>query len=284
MADPQFKMPPLEWIRAFEAAARCRSFTAAAAEIGLTQSAISQRIGHLEKQLGTTLFFRRARSIDLTVEGEAWLPHVRTALSNLRDSSQALFGSGRGQVTISASQSIIELWLLPRLMKLGDVGKGQLTIQSMVLGTQDAALDDVVRIRYGSGDWPHDHKVQLFSEKIAPLASPELVKRGGYWTDWPRIACSGPRPGWNTWATRFGISTTPLPHLHFDTFLSALGAARVGMGVVLGSLPLCEDDLRAGRLVRLDNETIDHHESYWAIAGPDAIARTQWNELAKALA
>ncbi len=279
-----FKMPPLEWIRAFEAAARCGSFTAAAAETGLTQSAISQRIGHLEKRLGVALFYRRARSIELTVEGEAWLPHVRTAFGSLRDSSEALFGSGRGQMTFSASQSIIELWLLSRLEELGRIAKGQLTIQSMVLGTHEAALDDVIRIRYGVGDWPHDHKLQLFDEQIAPLASPALVNRGGHWTEWPRIACSGPRPGWNTWVSRFGISTTPVPHLRFDTFVSALGAARAGMGVLLGSLPLCAGDLRAGRLVRLSAEVLEHHESYWAIAGPDAITRTQWDELVRALA
>ncbi|MCD9150112.1 LysR family transcriptional regulator [Pseudophaeobacter flagellatus] len=284
MNDRRFKMPPLEWIRAFEAAARCGSFTAAAAEAGLTQSAISQRISQLEKELGTTLFYRRARAIELTVEGETWLPHVRTALRNLRDSSEALFGSGRGQMTISASQSIIDLWLRPRLQGLGRIAKGQLTIQSMVIGAHEAALDDIIRIRYGTGDWPHDHKLQLFDEQIAPLASPDLAKSVGHWTDWPRIACSGPRPGWNTWATRFGISTTPVPQLRFDTFLSALGAARAGLGVVLASLPLCDEDIRAGRLVRLSDEALQHHESYWAIAGPDAIARTQWNELAKALA
>ncbi|QCO57305.1 LysR family transcriptional regulator (plasmid) [Pseudorhodobacter turbinis] len=283
MSGAPFKTPPLEWIRAFEAAARCGSFTAAAAETGLTQSAISQRIGNLEKKLGTPLFFRRARAVELTVDGEAWLPHVRTALTNLRDSSEALFGSGRGQMTISASQSIIDLWLLPRLERLCGIAEGQLIIQSMVLGAHEADVDDVIRIRYGSGGWPHDHKLELFSEKIAPLASPELLKRDCHWTDWPRIACSGSRPGWNSWATRFGISTTPVPQLRFDTFLSALGAARAGMGVILASLPLCEKDIQDGRLVRLSDETIEHHESYWAIAGPDAIARSQWDELANVL-
>ena len=93
MPKHPFKMPPLEWIRAFDAAARCGSFTAAATETGLTQSAISQRIGHLEKLLGVALFYRRARSTSLTIEGEAWLPHVRLALNTLKDSSEALFGS-----------------------------------------------------------------------------------------------------------------------------------------------------------------------------------------------
>ena len=121
MDSSDFNMPPLEWIRAFEAAARCGSFTAAASEIGLTQSAVSQRIPHLEELLGSPLFHRQARSISLTIEGEAWLPHVRASLDNLRNSSEALFGARRGRLTISASQSIIELWLTPRLQKLREI-------------------------------------------------------------------------------------------------------------------------------------------------------------------
>jgi LysR family transcriptional regulator, glycine cleavage system transcriptional activator len=283
MRDPQFNTPPLEWVRAFEAAARLGSFTVAAAEIGLTQSAISQRIGNLEKLLDTALFYRRARSIALTVEGEAWLPHVRSALDGLRDSSEALFGAGRGRLTISASQSIIELWLLSRLDRLRDIAKGRLSIQTMVLGAHDVALDDVIRIRYGVGDWPNYRKQLLYSEQIAPMAAPEMGERGGHWTEWPRIACSGPRPGWNDWASRFGIATTPVPHLRFDTFVSALGAARVGMGVFLGSLPLCAEDLAAGRLVRLGEEVLQHHESYWIIAGPGAVSRAEWLEVSAAL-
>jgi LysR family transcriptional regulator, glycine cleavage system transcriptional activator len=284
MKDRVFRLPPLEWVRAFEAAARCGSFTAAAEETGLTQSAISQRIGHLEKLLGTALFLRRSRSIALTVEGEAWLPHVCAALDSLRDSSEALFGTGRGRLTISASQSIIELWLLPRLARLRDVAKGQLSIQTMVLGAHEATQDDVIRIRYGAGDWPHQHVRQLYSERIAPMASPLLAGRDGPWTGWPRIACSGPRPGWNDWARQFGIPTTPVPQLRFDTFVGALGAARAGMGVFLGSLPLCTEDLRAGRLVQLGDDVLHHHESYWAVAGPNAVARAEWERLADALA
>ncbi len=279
MAKSNFKTPPLEWIRAFEAAARCGSFTAAASETGLTQSAISQRIGQLEKRLGTPLFYRRARSIEMTVEGEAWLPHVRSALGTLRDSSEALFGGARGRMTISASQSMIQLWLSPRLAQLQKIAGGELSVQTMVLGAHDAALDDVIRIRYGAGAWPHDHRHQLFDEQITPFASPELAKSSDHWTEWPRIVCSGPRPGWADWTSRFGIPTTPVPHLRFDTFLSALGAARNGLGVILGSLPLCAADLAAGRLVRLEGDVLPHHESYWVIAGSDAVSRAEWGAL-----
>ncbi|UWR63765.1 LysR family transcriptional regulator [Phaeobacter inhibens] len=275
-------LPPLEWIRAFEAAARCGSFTAAAAETGITQSAISQRIAQLEKRLGTVLFHRHPRAITLTVEGEAWLPHIQSALDTMRDSSEALFGTGRRQLTISASQSIIDLWLTPRLAALSDIAGGQLAIRTMVLGAHDAVEDEVVRIRYGVGDWPHAYKLPLYSEGIVPLASPDLIgRRGGHWSDWPRIACSGPRPGWPDWVACHGGGSTPVPHLRFDTFLSALGAARAGTGVLLGSLPLCHQDLAAGQLVRMGLDHLDHHATYWMIAGQDAVSRTQWAELTR---
>ncbi|APG48047.1 LysR family transcriptional regulator [Phaeobacter porticola] len=284
MPDRNNSLPPLEWIRVFEAAARCGSFTAAAAETGITQSAVSQRIAQLEKRLGTTLFHRHPRAITLTIEGEAWLPHVGSALDTLRDSSQALFGSGRRPLTISASQSVIDLWLTPRLAALTEIAGGQLAVQTMVLGSHDAPEDDVIRIRYGTGDWPHPYKLPLYPENIAPIAAPALTARGGHWNDWPRIACSGPRPGWPDWVARFGGGTTPVPHLRFDTFLSALGAARTGSGVLLGSLALCQDDLAAGRLEHLGPDCLEHHATYWIIAGQEALTRAQWADLTDIIA
>ncbi len=279
----QFKLPPLEWIRAFEAAARCGSFTAAAAETGLTQPAISQRIGQLEQRLGTALFVRQARSITLTTDGEAWLPHVQSALSAMRDSSEALFGAARKKLTISASQSVIDLWLQPRLGQFCDIAGGEVSVQTMVLGAYDVPNSDVIGIRYGTGSWPTAYKLPLYNEQMAVLASPELARREDHWENWPRIACSGSRPGWNDWAARFNTSTTPVPSYRFDTFLSALGAARAGLGVVVGSLPLSAADLAAGRLVKLTDETLDHHETYWLIADKEAVTRQQWDQIATML-
>lgn len=277
------RLPPLEWIRAFEAAARLGSFTAAAEDLGLTQAAVSQRIGQLEKHLGTPLFDRRARAISLTVEGEAWVPHVRLALEGLRDSTEAVFGSGHRRLTLSASQTIIDLWLLPRLGRLQTLTKAELSFQTMVVGTHDAPQDDVLRIRYGTGDWPHPYRARLYAEEIAPVAAPSLAARAEHWTAWPRIACAGQRPGWHAWAAEFGIPTTPLPSLRFDTHLSALGAARAGLGVCLASLPLCAEALASGALVRLDPATLSHHESYWLLAGPQAVSRDQWQAITVAL-
>ena len=274
------RLPPLEWVRAFEAAARLGSFTAAADEIGLTQAAVSQRIGQLEKRLGVALFHRKPRNISLTVEGEAWLPHVQQALDGLRDSTEAVFGAGQKRLTISASQSVIDFWLMPRLESLQSMVKAELSVRTLVLGAHDAPEDDVIGIRYGAGDWPGLSRARLYVETLAPVAAPALTSRSEAWTTWPRIACAGPRPGWPAWASAFGIPTTPVPQLRFDTQLSAINAAKAGLGVMLASLPLCEAALMAGDLVRLDERSLPHHETYWLLAGPNAVSRQEWNALA----
>ncbi|MDA7966316.1 LysR family transcriptional regulator [Ruegeria sp.] len=283
MSDRKFQLPPLEWIRAFEAAARCGSFTAAAAETGLTQPAISQRIGNLERHLGSKLFVRKARAISLTVEGEAWLPPVQAALTELRESSEALFSSGRDSLTISASQSIIDLWLTPRLARVQRATGAKLSIQSLVLGGQTASVDDVIQIRYGAGNWPHDYQLPLYREAMAPVAAPDLQAQGEDWRSWPRISCTGPRPGWGDYTSRFGIPADTASRLRYDTFQSALGAAKMGLGVALGSLPLCSREIAAGNLVQLTDHVLDHHETYWLLATRDAISRRQWEALAEAL-
>ena len=114
------RLPPLEWIRAFEAAARLGSFTAAAEDVGLTQAAVSQRIGQLEKHLGTPLFNRRARAISLTVEGEAWVPHELTEddLVDLLDSCHvdAFRRPGLRWLGRAELRTMLQLWLSPRAM------------------------------------------------------------------------------------------------------------------------------------------------------------------------
>jgi LysR family glycine cleavage system transcriptional activator len=280
MDKDAFQLPQLEWIRAFEAAARCGSFTAAASETGLTQPAISQRISNLEHQLGAKLFIRNARTISLTVEGEAWLPIVTSALAELRDGSEALFARGRETLVVSASQSIITLWLLPRLRALQDATGAKFSFQSMVLGGQSAVLDDVIQIRYGNGDWPHHYRLPLYREVLAPVAAPDLVASGADWGALPRIAYSGPRPTWVEFAGRFGLPVQSKPIQRFDTFVNAHDAAVAGHGVLLGSLPLCANSLDRGSLIRLSSETLTPQSTYWLLATKDAVGRRQWEQLA----
>lgn len=281
MGDVSYTLPPLEWVRVFEAAARLGSFTAAASETGLTQPAISQRIAQLEKHLGAQLFLRQARAITLTVEGETWLPYVQGALRDLSDSSERLFASGKARLTISASQSVISMWLAPRLAQAGAATQAQISVQSYILGGQAAATDATIQIRYGAGGWPHHYQIPLFKESLAPVCSPRIASE--QWEDLPRIACTGPRPDWDRFSQRFSVPSAPVPKLRIDTLHGAIAAAKAGNGVALGSLPLCAGDLRAGDLVQLGDAVFDHSETYWLLASRSAIGRRQWEALSEAL-
>lgn len=283
MSKSQLDNLPLEWIRAFEAAGRTGSFTQAAAETGLTQSAISQRIGNLEHRIGTRLFLRQARGVILTVDGESWLPYVTAALHSLRQSSEALFGVQQKHLTISASASVIELWITPRLgNRLSDEGT-QISFKTMVLASDTSTQDETIKVRYGSGNWPHHHKVPLYAEVISPVAAPELLQTADKWQELPRIALSGGRPGWKEWVARFNDPATPVPTLRFDTFSHALAAARASLGVLLGSLPLCQREIETGELMRVSDNALNSQETNWLLASESAVSHQQWQELTELL-
>lgn len=277
MKDRGFDQLPLEWIRAFEAAARLGSFTAAADETGVTQSAISQRIAHLETRLGRKLFHRAARQIGLTPEGEAWLPHVQAALTGLRDSSEALFGGARNQLVISASTSITELWLMPRMARLQKDTGAQVNLRTMLVAADGGREDSVVQIRYGAGEWSAGFKTPLFDEIMCAVAAPEVLAEGEAKKTAARIAVAGPRPGWPEWCAQHGWPMTPEPQLRVDTLSAGVIAARAGLGVLLASKALVAQDIAEGRLCLLGDEELPHHQTYWLLARHERMSRTQWD-------
>lgn len=280
MADMGFNDLPLEWVRAFEAAGRTGSFTAAARDAGLTQAAISQRIGNLERRLGTPLFIRKARGIALTVEGETWLPHVSAALGAIRESSEALFGVRQKQLTISSSATMIEHWLVPRLPDALERRQPHISFKTLVLASEDITEPDGIKIRYGTGDWPSDYKVPLFTEEICPVLSPSLIAEGQPWQTLPRIAVTGPRPGWQEWCEHSGEPTTPIPVLRFDTLSSGLAAARAGLGVLCASLPLCRTEMERGGLMPATTKSLIPQTTYWLLADKADISKMRWDWLA----
>ena len=265
MADSNPSLPPLEWIRVFEAAARLGSFTAAADELGITQAAVSQRIRKLEQRLAAQLFNRQARGVSLSTQGESWLPHVQGALAHLLHSTANLFEAPRRKVTIAASSSVIELWIVPRL---GDVARRlphiQLSFETIQHLPDYARSDADFEIRFGEGNWPGREARRIFVEELAPIAAPALLKDSSVdWRALPRIATTGPRVGWRDWSNAMGEPPPPVPLLRFDTFVQALRAAEAGAGVLLASMALCRDALKTGRLVRLTEKPLRMDASYW---------------------
>ena len=266
---------PLEWVRAFEAAGRLGSFVAAAGELSITQAAISQRIGHLEAHLGARLFLRKPRGVTLTVEGEVWLPQITTHLRAIQQTADDLFGHGPRRITIAASASVIQAWLVPRLARVRAGDRMQFSFSTMVVEA-DFDKGGNIHIRYGSGPWPGYRAAKLFDEELTPVAHPDLAQ--GDWRDKPRIALSGPRRGWADW----GAQPNPAPQLRFDSFIAALSAAEAGAGVLLASVPLAAGSLAAGRLVRLDAQSLRPAESYWLLVPPDQSSDSQWHALTRA--
>ncbi|MGC3936816.1 LysR family transcriptional regulator [Roseobacter sp. EG26] len=279
MSEFALNSVPLEWIRGFEAAGRLGSFTAAASELKVTQAAVSQRITNLEGRIGRPLFLRGARGITLTVDGEAWLPYVSAAMRNLNESFEEIFGSQREKLTISASASVIELWLAPRLRNIPGGDRVQIVFSTRVLQPQPQQLDAMIRVEYGTGDWAAGRKEKLFAEQLSPVAAPKLIAQARDWRSLPRIAVSGPRAGWQEWARFSGDPTTPVPRMRFDSFAAALAAALAGKGVLLASLPLCTGPLGAGELVRLSKAQLETPETYWMIADTDQITPSAWRRM-----
>lgn len=270
---------PLEWVRVFEVAGRLGNFTAAAAEIGLTQAAVSQRIRNLESLIGVELFSRQARGVTLTVEGEAWLPYVTNALQGLSRSADDLFGTPLKKVIVSGAASVMQLWVVPRLVQLSGKANYQISLSTVNVEGDFLRSQAMVEIRYGDGNWPEMRRERLFKEALSPMVSPRLLQAGVAWSDLPFIAVSGPRPGWHEWAEKTGHHTPSVPILRFDSFVSAYAAAIAGAGVLLGSVPLCTQALADKSLVRVSSGTLTHEAGYWMTSKEGRLPNRQWEDL-----
>ena len=273
MADETSPLPPLEWLRVFEAAARLGNFTAAAEELGLTQAAVSQRIRNLEARIGVPLFVRLPRGVEPTVDGESYAPHVRAALLSLQRSTADLFSAPRRRLSIAATSATAELWIAPRLPALLErLPDLQVSLFTIARISDYAGVNADLEVRFGTGDWPGRRAKKMFDELLAPVAAPALLERQDRdWRSLPQIAVSSLRDGWLDWAAAADVAPPRPPSLRFDTFAQGLAAAKSGAGVLLGSLALIEREIAAGQLLRLPEPSIRMEAGYW-LTWPTASA------------
>jgi LysR family transcriptional regulator, glycine cleavage system transcriptional activator len=253
-------LPSLNGLRAFEAAARHLSFTRAADELSVTQTAISHQIRRLEEQLGLRLFLRQKRALALTREAETYLPSVRAAFEDLRRATERLRRDGDGHLlTVSTVATLAAKWLVPRLASFQEAHPGievRISTSPNLVDFRREAID--LAIRYGRGNWPGLRADWLMAEDIFPVCSPALLKGPVPLREPADLArhtllhVTGYRDDWRFWLTSFGLpaSVTGGPSLTFDVALMALQAAIDGLGVAIGRTPYVEADLAAGRLVK----------------------------------
>ena len=259
-------LPPLEWLRVFEAAGRLGNFTAAAKEIGLTQAAVSQRMRNLEAHLGVPLFLRLARGVELTAHGEAYLPHVQTALDSVRRGTVDLFSAPRTKISIAAPASVAVLWLAPRLTRISMLHQSlQVSVSSVHRpGDFDATQADL-EVRFADLSQTDPDSELLYREEMVPCCAPHLLAEAESddWRDLPIVAVSGPRDGWQEWANAREESPLAQPVLRFDSMIAAQTAAISGAGVLLASLPLAIRAIEAGDLEQLETEPHQMDGGYW---------------------
>ena len=271
---PVVGLPTLTWLRAFEAAARTSSFTAAAAELNLTSGAISYQIRALEGHLGFALFERLPRGVKLTPMGVAYLPPVRKAFEELADSTVGLFGgSERVQITVHAPVSLAALWLAPKLPAFS-LANPSIDVRLSSVIWDNAVLDDAtdLEIRYGAGQWHGYRSERLLNQSVIAVCSPELKQaaqaNGDLAALLPRklIRIMGYENHWLKVRHGLGLADDPASAVpSVDTTIAALELAAAGAGVALAHAIFLGAYFACGRLVRaLPGEFADDN-SYFVI-------------------
>jgi LysR family glycine cleavage system transcriptional activator len=261
MCEMKRRLPPPHALRTFESAATHRSFTKAADELHLTQSAVSQQIRQLEDDLSVRLFRRIGRGLVLTEEGEVLYQGAHKALDILRDTMETLDGAKRSQrLVVSVLPSFGTKWFVPRLHRFLKREMGLRVTVMPTVEVADFSRDDVdMAIRWGLGDWPALFCKRILSESEFPVCALSLLQsRGAIHSpkdllDWPLLGDVPPHDSlWTDWFAYAGVdSIPPAPIAFYDDASHLIQAAADGQGVALVRSALAVDDLRTGRLVKL---------------------------------
>ncbi|SPJ26613.1 LysR family transcriptional regulator [Falsiruegeria mediterranea] len=279
MDDKKVGLPPLDWLRVFEAAGRLGGFSAAAREFGISQAAVSQRMGNLEAWLGRSLFVREARGVSLTTDGESYLPLVQDSLTALERNTEDLFGTAPKELRLAALSSHIDTLILPRVGAFwSQYPNVRLVTDSVAKRSEFDEERTWLQLRYGRGAWAGRKARLIEQEVLVPMLAPDAQGQ-----DLPRIEVRGERPGWQDWSRETGGTVPGGASLSVDSMVHGLRAAREGLGVVLGSLPLAQPDLTTGNLVQTSDQKLKTRDGYWLTWPEDRLYSKSLRRLVFAL-
>ena len=276
------RLPSLNGLRAFEAAARHLSFTQAASELNVTQTAISHQIRRLEEELGIRLFIRKNRALALTPKARDYLPGVRAAFNDLRLATDQLLRKEGGNVlTISTLASLAVKWLLPRLSTFQEAHPKidvRITTSTNLVDFRSGDVD--AAIRYGRGHWQGLRADWLMADELFPVCSPALLtgRRPLRTPDDLRdhvLLHTGASDSddWRLWLTAAGLPTdiSKQPGITFDLSLMTVQAAVDGIGVAMGRTSYVQDDIAKGRLVVPFNITLPADAGFYLVS-PEGLS------------
>lgn len=277
------RLPSLNGLRAFEAAARHLSFTRAAEELNVTQTAISHQIKRLEDELGLQLFIRRNRRLLLSEAGQDYLPAVRTAFEGLHDATARVYRRDEsGTLVVATMASFAMKWLVPRLAGFEQAHPDISVRITTSNRLTDFARDDVdLAIRWGRGEWPGLRVDHLVGEAVFPICSPGLrdgpprLERPEDLAGATLLHASVWPQDWRMWLTAVGVADTvdASKGPEYEDELIAMEAAIDGQGVAIGWSTLIERELESGRLVVPFDIALGDQGAYYIVAPEETAER-----------
>jgi LysR family glycine cleavage system transcriptional activator len=274
------RLPPLNALKAFEAAARHESFTRAAEELCVTQGAVSHQVKALEAELGLKLFNRQRQRLVITEAGRAYLAVVRDAFDRIADGTQRLLQRQRGgALTVSTSPNFAAKWLVHRLGRFAEVHPEiDLRVSASVQHVDFTREDIDLAIRHGDGTASELHVTRLCAEELFPVCSPKLVngrsplRKPSDLSRFPLLHVND-RQGWSQWLNFAGVEgVDPSRGPVINQASLAIDAAVDGQGVALARTALAAWDLIGGRLVRPFDLVMPASYAYWIVC-PQAAAK-----------
>ena len=267
------RLPPLNNLKAFEAAARHESFTRAAEELCVTQGAVSQQVKALAEGLGIKLFTRERQRLIITEAGRDYLTVVRDALDRIAIGTERLLQrQNAGVLTVSTSPDFAAKWLVHRLGHFAEAHSGIDLRVSATLHHVDFAREEVdLAVRHGEGNWPGLDAVQLSAEHLFAVCSPKLLT-GRRRLSKPadilkfRLIHLDSRADWTKWLRAVDVDDAGAAHGPVLNRASmVIDAAINGQGVALARTTLAAWDLINGRLVRPFRDSLPLSKTYWII-------------------
>jgi DNA-binding transcriptional LysR family regulator len=270
-------LPPLNSLRAFEAAARHLSFTRAAEELRITPAAISHQVKSLEQRLGVQLFRRLPRALRLTIDGQALYPELSTAFDLIgRAIEHVKTPTAHGRLVVSTTPTFALSWLVSRLQRFHERhAQVEITLVTTVQLVSFEREDVDVAIRYGRGDWSGLQADKLFDDELTPLCGRRYVRKFSQPGDLlhaPLLTISG-QDHWGTWLRAAGLPHVSRPNggPSFDSMRVGIDAAVAGAGIAIGDPRLHAELLADGRLIQLFDIVVPSGASYWFVC-PEGIA------------
>ena len=292
-----YRLPPLNALRVFEAAARHLSFKEAAAELHITQAAVSHQVKSLEEYLGVRLFRRSARGVQLTDAARACLPKLREGFDALAAAVETIRERGEeAELVITAPPVFTARWLMPRLAEFSKrepkielhvfasskmVDAGALDSTALV-GDLDLRMESAaVQIHLGAGNYPGHRADRLFGVAIVAVASPDLEPGLGVPADLEKhtllhdeameIVAGG--NAWGKWLQAAGVANRVDADRgpHFSSNILSLEAASQKLGVALALRPLIDADVASGRLRSPFDIEVNPRSAYYLVC-PEVIA------------